>query len=235
MYIIYRYLKRTLITATTTIDTSLDSAKITGTENIIDDDDNSNEENILPKKKRQYKHIFNNDWTKQFAWLKNMKPDSKVGKAFCILCNKTLSGSFFHIKRHENSCIHKKNVNAQKISPSVNFDLSKISQKKDFLQQKEKELKMIAFIAEHNLPISIMDHFLAFIKSICPESKLIQNIHCGHTKANLILRDIFRQENRMVLSEQMKQNYFSLIIDETTDIGTQKSLVVCVRDRKSVV
>lgn len=88
-YIIYRYLKETSITATTTIDTSLDNAKITGTENTInDDDDSSNEENVLPKGKRQYKH-FNNDWTKQFAWLKNIKSDSKVGKAFCILCNKT--------------------------------------------------------------------------------------------------------------------------------------------------
>jgi len=125
--------------------------------------------------------------------------------------------------------VYTKNVNAQKITPSINFNLSKISQKKDSLQQKEKELKMIAFIVEHNLPISIIDHLPAFIKSICPESKLIQNIHCGRTKANLILRDIFRQENIMVLSEQMKQNYFSLIIDETTDIGTQKSLVVCVR------
>lgn len=74
-----------------------------------------------------------------------------------------------------------------------------------------------------------MDHLPAFIKSICPESKLIQNIHCRRTKANLILRNIFRKENIMVLSEQIKQNYFSLIIDETTNIGTQKGLILCVR------
>ncbi|EFN64682.1 hypothetical protein EAG_13323, partial [Camponotus floridanus] len=87
-------------------------------------------------------------------------------------------------------------------------------------------------IVEHNLPISIMDHLPAFIKSICPESKLIQNIHCRRIKTNLILRDIFREENIMlniILSEQIKQNYFSLIIDGTTNIGTQKNLVVCVR------
>lgn len=53
----------------------------------------------------------------------------------------TVIRNFFHIKRHENSCIHKKNVNAQRITPSVNFNLSKISQKKDSLQQKKKELK----------------------------------------------------------------------------------------------
>lgn len=190
----------------------------------------SDYENTTPrKKKKKYQHIFNPNWTKQFTWLKNIKSDSKLGKAFCVLCNKTLSGNLFHIKRHEYNSTHIKNTNAQKLTQDIS-NLSTTSNKKNLIiQRKELELKMIAFVTEHNLPISIMDHLPNFIKSVCYNSKLIQDIHCGRTKANIILRDIFRKENIMELANQIKHNYFSLIIDETTDIAVQKSLVVCAR------
>lgn len=44
------------------------------------------------------------------------------------------------------------------------------------------ELKMCAFIAEHNLPVSVMDHLPEFIANVCPDSKTESAVKCGRTK-----------------------------------------------------
>ncbi|KAJ8912030.1 hypothetical protein NQ315_000523 [Exocentrus adspersus] len=73
---------------------------------------------------------------------------------------------------------------------------------------KATELKLIMFLHEHNLPFSLMDHLTELIKSVSKDSQVIKELRCARTKATV---------------------FFSLILDETTDISTQKSLAVVVR------
>lgn len=54
------------------------------------------------------------------------------------------------------------------------------------LMNKESELKMIAFIAEHNLVISLMDHLPKLIKNVCTNCEHIKDVKCGRTKSTKI-------------------------------------------------
>ncbi|KAF2888085.1 hypothetical protein ILUMI_18088 [Ignelater luminosus] len=39
-------------------------------------------------------------------------------------------------------------------------------------QVKEGELKLITFLAEHNLPFSLIDHLPKMVAAVCPDSKI---------------------------------------------------------------
>lgn len=119
----------------------------------------------IKKFKKNYKQNFKAEWLKEFKWLKNVKPENKQDLSFCKLCNKSLQGGYAHLKRHEINEVHKKNEKAQQSTPSIQKSDFLINKNKELIN-KESELKMIAFIAEHNLAISLMDYLPKLIKNM---------------------------------------------------------------------
>lgn len=111
--------------------------------------------------------------------------------AKCAVCNKQLrcgADGITAIKRHEMRKTHKDNIQAQKASSSkVNpFELARAQQKIDN-KVKTNELKIALFLAEHNLPFTCADHLVNLIKSMDENSRVLQKISCGRTKAtNLV-------------------------------------------------
>ncbi|XP_050298878.1 uncharacterized protein LOC126737852 [Anthonomus grandis grandis] len=91
------------------------------------------------------------------------------------------------------------------------------------------ELKLVAFISEHNLPFLIMDHLILLLISIFPESDVAKKLKCNRTKATKLTKDCLAQEQINLITSILQKQHFSLIIDETTDISTQKSLVLITR------
>ena len=51
------------------------------------------------------------------------------------------------------------------------------------------ELKMIRFIAMHNLPFSAADHLSELLPSTFPDSKIAANFSCKRTKTTAIICD----------------------------------------------
>ena len=43
---------------------------------------------------------------------------------------------------------------------------------------KEAELRLAAFISEHNLSFSIMDHFSDLLPKLCPDSRIAASVKC---------------------------------------------------------
>ena len=43
---------------------------------------------------------------------------------------------------------------------------------------KEAELKLVAFLAEHNLPFLVMEHLSDVIASVCSDSQIAASIQC---------------------------------------------------------
>ncbi|XP_046608736.1 uncharacterized protein LOC124299522 [Neodiprion virginianus] len=85
------------------------------------------------------------------------------------------------------------------------------------------------FLHEHNLPFLLMDHLPKLVASACPDSKIAKAIKCCRTKAMNLTKDVIAKEQISVISENLKNCVFSIIIDETTDINTEKSLAIVVR------
>ena len=50
------------------------------------------------------------------------------------------------------------------------------------------EIKMCIFISEHNLPISIGDAFVEFLRSLFPNDDVLRKVRLGKQKATNVIR-----------------------------------------------
>ncbi|XP_072401573.1 uncharacterized protein [Diabrotica undecimpunctata] len=88
----------------------------------------------------------------------------------------------------------------------------------------EAEIRLSAFIAEHNLPFLVMDHLPKVTAKICPDSKTAQGLACARKKTTGIVRNVLGTESFKNLCDDLRRRKFSLIIDESTDRSTKKHL-----------
>lgn len=149
------------------------------------------------------------------------------GDFYCKVCNNTLKGGVPNFKRHENNSLLKNNLEKDKNIPKI----SKFTKANEQVEKsvRRAELKLVAFINEHNLPFLLMDHLILLLISIFPDSDVAKKLKCNRTKATKLTKDCLAQEQLNLVSAILTKQYFSLIIDETTDISTQKSLVLVAR------
>lgn len=94
---------------------------------------------------------------------------------------------------------------------------------------KEADLRIAGFVAEHNLPILLMDHFWELLGAICSDSLIAKNIKCGRTNIKSILTNVTGETARDHICFLMNINKFSIIVDESTDRSCIKNLAVVVR------
>uniref|UniRef100_H3AA77 HAT C-terminal dimerisation domain-containing protein n=1 Tax=Latimeria chalumnae TaxID=7897 RepID=H3AA77_LATCH len=73
------------------------------------------------------------------------------------------------------------------------------------------------------------DHLADVLKDIFKDSNIAQNLSFGHTKATAISKNIIGSYYFEELSEILKRKKFSVLIDESTDIGNVKTLCIVVR------
>ncbi|KAJ8891299.1 hypothetical protein PR048_010815 [Dryococelus australis] len=92
-------------------------------------------------------------------------------------------------------------------------------------QIKETEVRLCAYVAEHNLPSMIMDT-PPLMRTVAPDSVIVKKIQCGHSKRNYFIKNDLAVVSLDEFSRKLQNNYFSLIIDESTDITANKSLAV---------
>jgi hypothetical protein len=110
-------------------------------------------------KKKKYNCKFQDEWKKSHHWLQS----SSLGYdlAFCTLCSSNFrisvaSGGLYAIKRHPATSLHKKAVTATNKTPQL----------RQFMPTKSvddqvtwAETLFSNFVAEHNLPFTVSDHF----------------------------------------------------------------------------
>lgn len=90
------------------------------------------------------------------------------------------------------------------------------------------KILMICFIAEHNLPFTIVEHMIDLCKVMFPDSAIAQSMNMKKTKCSELTRSL----GNCITSEliqKLKQHKFSVIIDESTDVSTTKCLTVLVK------
>lgn len=133
------------------------------------------------------------------------------------------------MKRHEQTAFHLRRFNALKNQPKVTNE----DENRDFIklntQIKTAEIKIVLFLLQLNLPFLIIDHLICLIKSVASDSKIAKGLSCGRTKAAYTTSDVLRKEAMIQMSEVLRFNKFSIIIDETTDVATFKCLAVVAR------
>lgn len=90
------------------------------------------------------------------------------------------------------------------------------------------KILMICFIAEHNLPFLLADHFTELCRKMFPDSEIAQGLHMKRTKCSEMVKQFGNNIHDDVVS-QLRNNPFSMVIDESTDVSTTKCLSVLVK------
>lgn len=85
------------------------------------------------------------------------------------------------------------------------------------------------FLAEHNLPFSVSDHFTKLCKKMFPDSKIAENFSCGRTKSTQIIKRAISPslDEEVTLACQSKP--FTILCDESNDFGSDKNFVILVK------
>lgn len=85
------------------------------------------------------------------------------------------------------------------------------------------------FAVEHNVSFNAITHLTRLIKETSKHPKVVSTIKCGRTKATDIVTNRFGPQQQEELATVLRKQLFSIILDETTDVSSVKSLAVTVR------
>lgn len=177
----------------------------------------------MPKRKFREEWLQDGDFR---GWLR--KVDDDENKAYCVVCRSSMVTEISTLKRHRTSKRHTEALALQTASPN---QPSPPSDCDDSVTR--AEIKLTAFLAEHNISINSIDHLTSLLKDIFPDSQIANKLSLKRTKATRVLNDIGKV-SRNQLHDAMKENKFSVIIDETTDISTCKSCAIVIKMFKQV-
>ena len=191
-----------------------------------------------PRKKTRisYKQAFKQEWMTDVDFKDWVKPDPKDKfSALCAICDCTLkSCNKTRLLSHKTSSKHAKNMASRKTATVIDKFVTK--KKEPDLKDKvhKAELKLTAFMAEHDMPFSQTDHLLPLLKKMFPDSDIAQNMTLKKTKASYVMQDSIAWEESREIAKLCQENKFSLLIDESTDVSVSQNLAVVVRffDRK---
>jgi len=73
-----------------------------------------------------------------------------------------------------------------------------------------------------------MDYLTRVLKDAFPDSKIAQGLHLGRTKSTNTVKNVIDPNHKIDLVNYIKKINFSIIIDESTDVGTLITLCICI-------
>lgn len=176
-------------------------------------------------RKRKYVQKYSSHWETEFKWCQK---SLNSNFPYCRVCNKEIKGNRAHLERHERNALHKKQVLSKSKVVAVDNLLQK-SLVKNANAIKVGELKLAAFVAEHDLSFNVMEHLPKLLRSICKDSEIATGVKCSRTKTTEIITNTIGPYVLNNIVKDLNKTFYSVIIDETTDISTKKCLAVLVR------
>ncbi len=104
---------------------------------------------------------------------------SKSGEAYsyCVPCRKdvkVLASGFYDLKTHFGTTGHKHNVSKSKTFKPMDEHFFSKANSSPPNKATAAEIMFCQFLAEHNIPPSVADHFTDLVKAMFPDSKLAQ-------------------------------------------------------------
>lgn len=201
-----------------------------------DPSDESDESGAGPSKKSKitkkpsYKQKFRAEWLKDddfSSWLREYPKDPY--KAMCSFCDTTIQADISVLRRHSAGKKHQ----TKSKSLSKQQTISKVFQTGKILAEDEKakyaELKLAAFMAEHKIAHASMDHLSDLLADAFPDSNIAKNVKMKHTKLQVVINNVLGDSEKVDLCADLKSQKFSVLIDESTDISSIKTMCVVVR------
>jgi len=145
------------------------------------------------------------------------------------LCSSAMTAELSVIKKHSTTKIHIHNARSIGSQKPLRKGFINNQAKLNELQKiKKAELLLCGVLSEHNLSFNVIDHITAVCKVAFDDSKIASGINLGRTKATSIVKNVIGISHSEEIANILKSTYFSLIIDESTDVGCVKTCI-CVK------
>lgn len=91
------------------------------------------------------------------------------------------------------------------------------------------ELQLCAWGAAHNKSAAEIEGFAGLMRHLCPDSAIAKGIKLGRTKVTSIISNVVGEGYHEELISILQTSKFSLIVDESTDKSSKKSLAMITR------
>lgn len=88
------------------------------------------------------------------------------------------------------------------------------------------EIKLCAFLAEHDLAISLSDDLVQLLWSLFPRDEALKSLTLGKQKATNVICQVLGFDYLHEVVSSLQSHLFSVIIDETTDLSTIKQMAI---------
>ena len=181
------------------------------------------------KRRKQYAGVYQRDWGRVFN---GVIVPSKLGEnhAWCVPCSrdvKVAASGIYDVREHIKSKAHIRKVESGRQHLPVNTFFNRPVNTPDNIIN--AEIMFSYFVAEHNLPAAIADHFTDLAQRLFPDSEVAKKFRCKRTKTTQIVKRCLASESTKPVIERCKTGPFSIMIDESTDRNSDKRLAVLVR------
>lgn len=153
------------------------------------------------------------------GWLE--KSDKKRGKfelVNCKICDCTLNAHKSSLLKHRNTKRHKEKE--VELASSSHIETPSHIE----FEVKRAELKLCGFLAEHNLPFQVQDCLVPLCKDIFSDSAIASSVALRRTKSSKIIKKSIGNHFLESIYKKLRDpgNFFSIILDETTDQSSIK-------------
>ena len=159
------------------------------------------------------------DWLAKKEVSGNSVPYCKVCKSV-LSCAKTAIARHGKTKNHETEM--KRRVDIEKSQPNISGFMGSSTSS----NVAKMEIKICTFLTENNLPISLSEDLLAFLRSLFPSDEALKKVTLGKQKATNTVRQVLGFHFLKDGILKLRDHKFSLIIDETTDQSTKSQLAL---------
>lgn len=160
------------------------------------------------------------------GWLQQDLQDSD--RAYCSVCKLSLRAHKTDLVNHSQKQKHK--LNYSKTNP-VGSQTTLTNIKIISNDTKRSELIIAVFIAAHS-SIKVVDHLSNMLKKEFRPVKSVSgssDIKIHRTKCSMLVQNVIGATLKEQLVADIGDSYYSLIIDESTDVSVHKYLCLCIR------
>ena len=178
--------------------------------------------------KKKYKCSFQVEWVKEFPHIRKSEKGDAYAK--CTLCNSTFgvyAGGRNDVSRHVTGPQHTANFKTASATRGISSFCKPTSTVPDKVTK--AEVLFSTFIAEHNLPFAVADHFTDLCKQMFPDSQIAKDFACRRTKTTHVINRALVPCFDDKISTACQEEKFSLMIDESNDQGGEKSMAILIR------
>lgn len=74
-----------------------------------------------------------------------------------------------------------------------------------------------------------LDHLTPLIKEYIIDSEIVRRMHLKSTKGTAVIKNVIGLSEKEHLRNKLQSCYFSVLIDESTDIAAVKTMCIIIR------